>query len=700
MSGINFDLPIWMLLLCMLGGIIYSLALYFRNSRFDEKGKVLRYLLAFLRFSLISILLSLLLNPFLKSLVTEVKEPIVAIVQDDSQSIAAWLGNERTAYVKSISDLREKLSDKFQVDNYALGATIRDINSDDSLSFQEELTNLSNLKSLISQYEGENLSAIILTSDGIFNQGKSPVYAGLPRHIPLYSVALGDTSKRRDVLIKNVYHNNIAYLNDITNIQVDIKADNCNGSLVKLQIDEENGGTFNRIKEIDVSIKEKEFFKTVEVELDLKKPGVAHYRVRIVGVSNEDIRENNVKDIFIEVLDARQKIRIIGNGPHPDIGALNTFLAENKNYEVEIEFMSDNPDVNTRADMVIFHNLPSAKYDIFPFIQNLNRSRSPRIFIAGSDTNLSGLNASQDMVTISGGGGSINEVQAIVNHEFSVFSLSDGLKNSIGNFPPLLAPFGEYKIGLSSKVLMKQKVGNIETDYPLIIYQNKGGIRSAIICAEGIWKWKLFDFLERENFDIVKELISKSVTYASLKEDKRKFRVSTPEKIYNENEDILFTAELYNDNYELVNESDVFFTVKNDLNEEFNYTFSKKDNYFVLDIGSLAPGKYSYTGKCTHNGSQLTDGGRFTVQEIQYELYDLEANHSLLHALSDRQNGKVFQWVDMDDLAAEFTESDNLKPVLYQYAQNKSVIDFKWLFYILLGFLGVEWFLRRYNGSV
>ena len=92
MSGLNFDLPIWMLTLCLLGGLLYAAALYFKNKNFEDKASWLKSLLAFLRFSLVSILLSLLLNPFLQSLNTEVKDPVVAIIEDNSQSVeAGWL---------------------------------------------------------------------------------------------------------------------------------------------------------------------------------------------------------------------------------------------------------------------------------------------------------------------------------------------------------------------------------------------------------------------------------------------------------------------------------------------------------------------------------------------------------------------------------------------------------------------------------
>jgi hypothetical protein len=700
LSGINFDLPLWMLLLCLVGGLTYAAALYFKNKNFTDKGRWLRSLLAFLRLSLVTILLSLLLNPFLQSITTEVKDPIIALIQDNSQSVGSWLNDKESTYTNGINEMRSSLESKFQVDDYSLGGNIEEHSPNDSLSYKEELSNLSNLKSLIDEYEGENLSAIILATDGIYNQGKSPVYVGLPRHIPIYGLALGDTSKRRDALIKNVYHNNIAYLDYVTNIQFDIKADNCQGSRAKLIIEEEISGQFTQVKEEDIGINSEDFFRTLEISLELKRPGVAHYRARLRGIGNEVVYANNVKDIFIEVLDARQIIRILAHSPHPDISALKTFLSENKNYEVLVNYMSENPSPNSEADIVIFHNLPSSKYSIDPFLSQMDRRRVPRIFVTGQSTSLDALNKVQDIVIINGKSGSINEVQGEIQNNFSLFTLSDELKSTIKNFPPLLAPFGEYKLGPSSQVLMTQKIGNIDTEYPLIAYQNKAGIRSSIICAEGMWKWKLFDYLERQNFDITKELVSKSITYTSIKEDRRKFRVSSQEKIYNENQEITFTAELYNDNYELVNEADVFFVISNQQGDDFNYTFTKKGNYYTLDIGSLAPGRYSYAANANHSGTEYKETGQITVQEIQYELYNLEANHSLLYALAERQNGAVVNWNEASNISSVLTQNEDLKPVLYQYMQNKSIIDFKWLFFILMGFLGLEWFFRRYNGSL
>ena len=52
--------------------------------------------------------------------------------------------------------------------------------------------------------------------------------------------------------------------------------------------------------------------------------------------------------------------------------------------------------------------------------------------------------------------------------EFSLFTLSDSHLEKLGQLPPLLAPFGNYSSNNAGQVLMKQKIGEVPTPYPLL----------------------------------------------------------------------------------------------------------------------------------------------------------------------------------------------------------------------------------------
>ena len=175
--------------------------------------------------------------------------------------------------------------------------------------------------------------------------------------------------------------------------------------------------------------------------------------------------------------------------------------------------------------------------------------------------------------------------------------------------------------------------------------------------------------------------------------------MSTSKNIYNENEQIFFDAQLYNDNYEVINEPDVFLAIENEENNEYKYTFNRVKNYYSLAVGMLPPGKYSYVAKTNYNGQPLEQKGSFVVKKIQLELYDLTARHDLLRSITDKYGGQFFLPTQVNTLGETILANQNIKPVVYPSSKTKSVINFKWLFAFILFFLCIEWFLRRYFGS-
>ena len=101
----------------------------------------------------------------------------------------------------------------------------------------------------------------------------------------------------------------------------------------------------------------------------------------------------------------------------------------------------------------------------------------------------------------------------------------------------------------------------------------------------------------------------------------------------------MFQAELYNDNYELVNTPDVNLEIYSDDDVSYNYAFSRTNKSYALGIGQLAPGSYRFRSEVIFNGNQYEASGRFIVREIQYELYELEAQHNILHASEQENRG-------------------------------------------------------------
>ena len=641
------------------------------------------------------------LGPLLKQLLEETKKPVIVLLSDDSRSIDQWIDRaDSPDLASSMSQLAQSLSESYDVAHYSFGEDIQLI-SEDTSRYDQEITDISKtLKYISDVYEGENLGAVVLATDGIYNQGSNPIYAKIRADIPIHSIALGDTTKRRDISVETVLYNEVAYLDDEMLTQVDIKASNAAGRSARLSVEKETPGGYQVIERRDIKVVGDSYFTSEDIQLQLDQAGINLYRYSISYIDNELNRSNNTKDVYIEVLDARQKISIIAGAPHPDISAIKQILEQNKNYEVAIHIKDFSvTDIND-TDVAIFHNLPTTGKSIDNILQALSQRSVAKMYIVGEDTDLGKWNKIQDQLTIRGSRGNANNAQGSLNKDFNYFTISDELKNKVVDFPPLASPYGEYGIGGQSDVMLYQRIGDINTDFPLLAFSDADGSKTAYLLANDIWRWKLYDHLQHSNFDIISELLEKSITYISTKEDKRKFRVSTNDNVFLTNEDVVFTAELYNNNYELINDSEVTLQMTSSDGNQFDYTFSTTDEAYALDIGRLPAGTYNYTASTSWSGEKYSDAGRIVVREIQFELYDQEARHELLYSLAERTGGSVIYPTDVPSLGTSLLSSDKIKPVIYQSTVTKPLLDTKWLLLFLIIPLILEWALRRYFGSL
>ena len=62
---------------------------------------------------------------------------------------------------------------------------------------------------------------VVLSSDGLYNQGSNPLFHKIAKSVPFYTIPLGDTSVLKDVRITEIHYNeiNLYYLSTFINLQ-------------------------------------------------------------------------------------------------------------------------------------------------------------------------------------------------------------------------------------------------------------------------------------------------------------------------------------------------------------------------------------------------------------------------------------------------------------------------------------------------
>lgn len=698
-SQFFIDYPAWFLLLCLLCGAAYAFIGYFREKKINSavSNKLLVSLLAFFRFLAVSVLAFFLLNPYLKSRQNEEEKPIVIIAQDNSMSASAGL--DTLAYKQAISDLKDALQKKYDVRTYTFAESLKENNP---ISFSEKSTDISEpLNELQHTFQNLNVGAIILATDGIYNTGSNPVYVKNDLNAPYYMIALGDTIPKKDIRISSVLHNDIVYLKDKFTVAVNMNAVFCNGLTTSVKISEitQNGSQVKGEKTLNIQSDNAQLKQEFQLEADA--PGMRHYRVSTSPVDGEFTTENNVFDFYLEVLDARQKILLLAAAPHPDIAAIKQSLETNQNYEIETALAKNFTGNVADFNLIILHNLPSDKFPVKLISDVISSKHLPVLFITGTQTNISAFNTMQNLLKITNSSASANEASASVQASFNLFTLEQTSMDIFPKLPPLVCPYGQYTVSAASQILFYQKIGTVNTKYPLAVYSLPGNDKLAIFCGENIFKWRMYNYLLTKNQDAVNELLTKTVQYLSAKTDNKQFRteLANSKNVLNENEQLNFHAELYNDSYELINEPEATLKIYDSEQKEYPFQFSKSGKSYELNAGYFPEGNYTFTASVNYNGKTLKDAGAFSIAPVKLELMQTTANHKILHEMASSSGGKMIQTSEISQLEQLISEKGNVKPVLHEKIKTLTLIHLRWICFLILGLLTAEWFIRKYHGS-
>ncbi|HNR19752.1 MAG TPA: hypothetical protein PKN75_11005 [Bacteroidia bacterium] len=686
--------PLWFIIFCFALGFAYAWVLYKKDNHFTEAKAWLIRLMAASRFILVSLLSFFLLSPLIKTAFREIEKPIIVIAADNSSSInySDTLKYPLTAYKEDLNQLKQSLSKDFDVRFVGFGNNVYenpDLKFNDKISDYSELVN-----DLMLKYSGRNLGAVIVAGDGIYNNGSNPVYSAEKLRVPFYTIALGDTTVKKDLVVSKVNHNRIAFLGNNFPLEIIVDAKQCAGANTILTVKHDSIIVFSR----NISVTGNRYHFTVPMIIEAKKKGIQKYSIRLSSIEGEINLANNASDVFIEVLESKQKVLIVANSPHPDLSAFKTAIENNLNYSATVKYAENFAENLSDYQIVIIHQLPSDNTSSKNILNRIKESGVPAFYVLGAQTNSRIFNSLSLGVSISSNINRNNEILPYSNKNFTLFTANDELLTFINQLPPLIAPFGTYSINGQVNVLLQQRIGPVTTEQPLLYFADVNGAKSAVLCGEGFWKWRLNEFEEKGNNNYTNELISKIVQYLLVKEKKTPFRVSGKTH-YNENEPLTFEAQLVNPAGQIVNDPDAQMTIYSSSKKEYKYTFSKTSNAYTLNAGIFPAGKYNYVAQVKLGNTNYKDEGEFTINTLQMENTELTANHQMLFAMAQRTGGKMFYPLQMSLIIDEVKAKEDVKPVSYYHKKLRDFISLKSIFALLIILLTIEWFLRKRSGA-
>ena len=673
-----------MLWLWFLLAILVAAAAGYVSYRADVKRAVPRpWVTATLRGIVVLLTILLLLAPVFTITKHETRKPVILFVQDNSRSIHDALGKDSTSYNNNALELVDKLSGKYNVVTWNLEGNTA---ADSLFRYTGEATDLSSALTKAQEYYGtQNLGAVILATDGRYNQGVNPVYQSLSLKGPLYTVGIGDTSLQKDLRIANVYANKTVSLNNSFEIRADIVAARCKGYNNTVSVTEHG----NTVAVAPLSVGSDKYDRSVSFIIKANTAGLHHYVITVPAADGEANTANNRCDVFVEVVDEQKHILIAAAAPDPDIKAIREALAGLDNYKITLRTNNDFPSLLDDYDILVLHQLPGLGYRSNPTIV---RSDKPTWYILGNRTDNNSLAAMKKPVAVNITAYQGRNVFPAYNASFNNFTLPQNIREVMDRMPPLSIPAGKIQLMPGAQALFTDKNSN---DVPLwALLQGKKP--SAIVTGEGLWRWRMYEYKNFGNSNVIDECIRQTVSFLSTAADDKPFRVTLPKYVWSDQEAISFNAYLRNANNEAINTPEVKLVIKDSSGNETPYSFERSGNAYQLNIGIRAGGTYSYAATTVYNGKTLSGTGSFVVESIPLELMETGADYNLLYSLAENNNGAFFPASAIGSVYDSITANENIKPVIETNIETVPLIDRKWFFFLILLFAVAEWLLRKY----
>jgi hypothetical protein len=115
-------------------------------------------------------------------------------------------------------------------------------------------------------------------------------------------------------------------------------------------------------------------------------------------------------------------------------------------------------------------------------------------------------------------------------------------------------------------------------------------------------------------------------------------------------------------------------------------------------MGQLPVGEYSFTASTQLGETEYSESGNFSVNKIQIEMVKTEADFQVLNQIADKTGGGFFLAKDVERLIEQLKEDPQLQSKQVELQVYKELLSMKWLFFLMLFLLALEWFLRKFWG--
>jgi hypothetical protein len=297
-----------------------------------------------------------------------------------------------------------------------------------------------------------------------------------------------------------------------------------------------------------------------------------------------------------------------------------------------------------------------------------------------------------------------------------------GLDDPWRRLPPVWIPEGQYSVSPAAMTLLTGRTAHPAREVPLFALARTAAGRVAVFTGRGFWRWDFSMRAVDESVPLAPEFWRRVMRWLAEPTDRDRFAVRPNRHVFQDSEPPSFQARLFDERYQPVAGAGIRVRIEHLANlpayQPSDSLYRAADpqeapaperrrveiplypdgpaGQYAGQAPPLAPGLYRYQATARSEGSALvqTSEGRFWVEEMGAEFFDLTAQHSLPVLLAASSGGEAGGEGQLESVLRALPE--RYKKV--RVVQQAEIWNHGALFGVIVLLLAGEWILRRRKG--
>lgn len=726
--------PVWVLpLVIVLGAAILGWLLWRR--RFGT-GAVARTAAVWaLQTAFFALLLAMLWQPALSVATLKPQQNIVAVVVDDSRSMAIRDGGSmrRDEARHALDRLLPSLSQRFQVRLYRLGQSAERVQSPRAFQATAPATHIGDgLRQIIADSATLPVGAVVLLSDGADNSGGidlDTLSELRAKQIPVQTVGFGSERLDRDIELLEVQTPQSSLAGSRVAAQISFRQRGFAGQKAKIVV--RDGANILAMREITLPADGAQ--QSEPLLFQSGNPGVRNLAASIDPLPGEENPANNRMTRVMEVRGDKPRILYVEGEPRWEFKFIRRAMDEDHNVQL-VTLLRATQNKNYRQGIAdpkeLEEGFPARREDLFGYSalvlgsleanwlttaqhemirEFVDRRGGGLLFLAGRFGLAEGGYAKEPFtdllpVTLPSHRNTYHIAPAYVDltmagRDSLICRLVDDPQVNAERWKKL--PYmmnwqepGTPKAGAA--VLAESIPGGARNRYPLLVTQNFGRGRTSVFASSGSWRWQMLQPVEDKSHETFwRQMMRWLVTGTP-----GPVVLTTPSPIVADDSRVKLRAEVRDKTYTPAPDAQVEARVIGPDGSSGTVTMRPdpaEPGIYAAEYSAPVAGSYIAEAVARRGKDELGRGvAAFRREDGVAEEFHTEQNRELLERLATQTGGRYYRPAD----AARITDEITYSPAGISVRQTLDLWNMPVLFLLALALRSGEWLLRRRWGLI